>query len=119
MSMLDKLKSWLKPPNPESLVRARLDENHFVLSKPDGTTHRMNRHSIAKIAVKTTNAGPFIEDVFWAISDSERTLLLPQASPDFGALLEQFQVLPGFDSKPFVDAMSCTENREFVCWTKM
>ena len=118
MSLFSRIRLFFRPPNPDTLVRASLDDKEFTLITPDGTVHNMPREAIRQIAIETTDTGPFLEDEYWAISDGERRLLVPQASPDFGKLLEHFKAFPQFDYEAVIRAMGCTDNREFVCWKK-
>jgi len=120
MGVLDRIRSWLAPravSNRYAAFHADLNATEFVLTAPGGAVCRMRRDALRRIAVRTTDAGPFDEDVFWAISDDQQTWYVPQASPDFERLLEAFQRLPGFDSASFTKAMACASNAEFVCWT--
>lgn len=107
-----------KPPAPRSRTRAVLTAEELRVDYGDGKIEVMPRDRICEIAVRTTATGPFLEDVFWSVSDGTETLHIPQGSPDFAVLLEEFERWPGFSSKPFVEAMSCTDDRLFVCWSK-
>lgn len=120
MSFLDKILKRFCParPAPEARVRATLTPEELRVVFSDGTVEAMPREQIQEIAVRTTATGPFLEDVFWDVSDGTESLYIPQGSPDFKLLLEEFQRWPGFSSEPFIEAMCCTEDRRFVCWRK-
>jgi hypothetical protein len=74
---------------------------------------------IDEIGIETTDAGPFLEDVYWVLRRKEDAFRVPQGSEVFKQLLERFKQLPGFDWEPFTDAMSCTERRYFPCWRRV
>ena len=71
-----------------------------------------------EIGIETTSQGPFIEDVFWILKQGRVKLRIGDPHPVFQLLMERFRSLDGFDWKPFTEAMSCVEDRYFVCWKK-
>jgi hypothetical protein len=118
MKWLNKTREFLHPPPPERSVRAVLTTTELRVTLADGTTETMPRNTIQEIGIRTTDTGPFVEDVYWAVSDGPTTLHIPQASPDFGTLLEEFGKLSGFSHERVIEAMGCTQNQYFVCWRK-
>lgn len=46
------------------------------------------------------------------------SLAVPQGATGDGELLWRLQELPGFDNAAFIDAMTCTDDRVFRCWTR-
>ena len=118
MNIISTLRDLFRTKNPEAIVRARLTDSELIITEQDGTVHRMLISQMKKIAIETTDTGPFVEDVYWAISDGSTTLRVPQACPDFQQLLDGFGKFTGFNDESFVRAMTCAENQEFVCWTK-
>ena len=78
----------------------------------------MRVEDIREIGVETTDAGPFVDDAFWLINRDTDSLRIPQDSPVFKELMDYFGSLPGFDWKPFTEAMSCTDCHYFLCWRR-
>src|SRR5690349_16591295 len=104
-SLLKKLHEFLHPRPPEERVRAVLSETELTVTLSNGQIESMPRDQIREISIRTTDTGPFVEDVYWEISDGVDALYVPQASPDFSMLLEKFGTLPGFSHETFMRAM--------------
>ena len=68
--------------------------------------------------METTDRGPFVEDVFWVLKRGETRIRIGEPHPIFKMLMDRFGKLDGFDWRPFIEAMSCAENRYFRCWTR-
>jgi hypothetical protein len=73
---------------------------------------------IREIGIETTDAGPFVEDVFWLINRNTEGLRIPQDSTVFNRLVDYFESFEGFDWEPFTKAMASTDNRYFLCWKR-
>lgn len=118
MGWLDKIRNFFGSRNRGDVVHAVLNNQEFLITFPDGTIQRMERDSIIRISILTTDQGPWAEDVFWSVSDGEQSILVPQECPDFSNLLDQFGQWPGFDYERVIEAMGSTSNNEFICWEK-
>jgi hypothetical protein len=71
---------------------------------------------LTSVAIRTTNAGPFGEDVYWLLVDGNRRgVAVPQGAAPEG-FLGRMQALPGFDSDAVITAMGSTSDRLFHCW---
>ena len=71
-----------------------------------------------EIGLETTNQGPIVEDVFLILKKADLRIRIGDPHPIFRELMDHFGSLPGFDWKPFAEAMSCSDNRYFVCWRR-
>jgi len=90
-----------------------------VLYTPPGSaSSRVEWSDLRAVEVATTDAGPFVEDVFWVLHGSGQLLLIPQSAGGSDALLSRFQELPGFDSRAVIAAMSSAGNERFPCWSR-
>jgi hypothetical protein len=74
---------------------------------------------ITEVGIETNSLGPFVEDVFWSITDGFQVIQIPQCSPIFPELLERFKSLDGFDWDSFGRSMSCTDDAYFLCWSRV
>ncbi len=80
-------------------------------------------HSIAweeldAVGLRTTSAGPFVEDVFWLLLWHGGCLELPGSVVQgevFAALIDH---LPGFDAIKIVQAMASVDQRTWRIWRK-
>lgn len=70
------------------------------------------------VAVRTTDEGPFIEDVYFVFQNhhEEPLLAVPQCADGTQTLVEAIQQLPGFDDENFIRAMGSTVDAWFECW---
>ena len=73
---------------------------------------------IDRIVIHTTAQGPFDDDVFFVVETSTTSFWIPQPAPGVDTLLQRFQQWDGFQSAQVIEAMSCCENSEFVCWER-
>lgn len=83
------------------------------------TTHRVNWAELERVAIRTTDDGPFAEDLFWVLLGSRGTgFVIPSALVPDG-LVTRLQQLPGFDNDAVVQAMQSIEENVFVAWRKL
>lgn len=83
----------------------------------DTTVESVAWADLAAVDIRTTAGGPFAEDVFWLLSSQTGggVAVPPGHMPE--GLLERLQALPGFDNGALIEAMSCTSNQLFHCWS--
>lgn len=101
-------------------------EKGFVVDLGDGeiTLQREGERislkisEIDSITIATTSDGPFICDVWYVIHAGENSMTVPMGATGEKALLDYLLALPGYDSKLFIEAMSCTEDRIFPVWKR-
>jgi len=100
--------------------RTRYEFDGAILraSDPLGTEQSISAAKICDVAVETNCLGPFVEDVFWRISDESVVILVPQCSPVFTELMKHFEAFEGFDWDAFRRSMGCTDDALFRCWTR-
>jgi hypothetical protein len=111
-SFLLKLLSFLPP-----VYQLSLDGNSITFRK-FFTTKTFDLSDIQEVQVKTTDQGPFACDVFIVLLTNKGKCIIPQQIPGTLLLLQKLQELPGFSNETYIDAMSCGENRKFLCWKK-
>jgi hypothetical protein len=70
------------------------------------------------VFIQTTDAGPAVDDVFWVLGAGESGCVVPSEADGMSLLVERLQRLPNFDNSAVIQAMSCSENREFLCWKR-
>jgi hypothetical protein len=76
--------------------------------------------TVYDISVMTTDEGPFQEDAFivFRSEDKDEGIIVANGADGTPALVDEIIKLPGFNESMFIDAMGCTSNNEFICWTK-
>jgi len=95
-----------------------LDGQTIAVKHPFSRSFSIKLDELDEIGVETTDQGPFAEDVFWVLKRDRMRLRIGDPHPIFEKLMERFSSLEGFDWKPFNEAMTCTDNRYFVCWRR-
>ena len=107
---------------PVAIVAPYLRTNYFLdgrtitVKRPFRQAFSVGIEDLEEIGVETTGQGPFVEDVFWVLKRGAVVIRIGEPHPIFKGLMDRFGALDGFDWRPFTEAMSCTENRYFVCW---
>lgn len=101
--------------------RLRIDDAGIEYAYSDGV-RRAEWKDVSEVRIKTTDEGPYLEDVFFGIhtgSPPTPQVIVPHDDADRGRLLEELQQrLPGLDNKAVVEAMGCCERRSFVIWKR-
>jgi hypothetical protein len=105
---------------PESRFVVTVDERHVVCRRPSGEEEIVTWHDLDAVIVETNDTGPWGVDVWWLLvsRDGLTGCAIPQGATGEEALLEALQSLPGFDNENLIAAMSCTDNRKFLCWRR-
>ena len=112
-----KSKSEMAPINPVVAVHCHVDVLAFRWE--GGVTESVNLDDIQLVAVRTTDQGPFDEDVFFMLEVNNNTYLIPQEAEGTTQLLECLQQLPGFDNEALINSMCCMDNKVFLCWERV
>ena len=97
---------------------ATFDDNGASCRWPDGTIESVAWDDLRSIEIRTTDAGPFVEDVFLVLTAIDGGCVIPQEAEGFTELLEHVQQWPGFDHQAVISAMSCADNASFPCWRR-
>jgi len=104
--------------NPETQWSISIKEDIISLKDSNQNITCCPILEIYKIIIETNDQGPFIPDVWWKLISKTNQLIFPQGCLGEEELLINIQNLPHFDLKKYYQAMRCTSNNEFICWTK-
>lgn len=99
-------------------VSVRCD-HQWIYFKWGGSDVFVNWSEIEQIYIRTTDHGPFDDDVFIDVETAHSKFSVSQAAPGASQLLAQLQELPGFNNEAVLQAMGCTDNKIFLCWKKI
>jgi len=83
-----------------------------------GTTASIHWDEVHRVVIRTTDRGPFDDDVFLVLEASGRSYVIPQQAVGADELLGRLQQLPGFDNEAVIESMGCTDNKDFLCWER-
>jgi hypothetical protein len=94
------------------------DEAAITLTHPDGREEQIRWSDVACVAIHTTDAGPFVTDLFWHIEDARgQGPTVPMGAAGEQELLRAMQRrLEGFDNMAVIEAMGSAEEARFVVW---
>jgi hypothetical protein len=99
-------------------VIATCDSHGVSCRSPDGTIVSVAWDEVRSVEIRTTDAGPFVEDVFLVLHTGGGGCIIPQEAEGFTTLVEHLQQWPGVDNKALISAMTCTDNATFLCWQR-
>lgn len=87
--------------------------------QPDGARQAIGWGEVLVVAIETNDSGPWGADVWWVFEDGSARVAYPQGATGDAGMLEVLQArLPGFNDAMVIEAMGCTDNARFVCWTR-
>jgi hypothetical protein len=102
----------------EASSQVEISDTGVIYQRADGVTRSVRWDDLQAVLIATTDDGPFVEDVWWILVDSDGQCVIPQAAAGETELFHRLQELPGFDNEAFIEAMSSVENRQFLCWQR-
>jgi hypothetical protein len=105
---------------PESRFTVTVDDRGVVCRRPSGQEETVAWDDLDAVIIETNDTGPWGIDVWWLLfgRDGSSGCAIPQGATGEKQLLEAVQRLPGFDNAQLIAAMSCTDNRKFLCWRR-
>ena len=118
MKLLDWFIKKSTPAPIEPHVHLVIDDVGVKCERAGGVVESVAWNDLQKVAIVTTDDGPFADDVYFVLYGSHGGCVVPQDGPQSNALLERLQDLPGFDNEAVIQAMSCASNNEFLCWAR-
>jgi hypothetical protein len=108
------------PNSPLQRVAAlEVDADEIRFRRVSGTRGAVRWDGVNRVVIRTTDEGPFIEDVYYLLESADEVIVVPQPASGCDELLDRLQKLPGFDNEAVIAAMACTDNREFLCWQRL
>lgn len=111
---------WLEQRRMSRPERVTFDEQRIERHMPNGTIESISWEEIDEVGILTTDEGPFVDDVFWLMTNSTRTkgCAPSNAAEGFSSLLERLQTLPGFNNEAVIRAMGSTDGAYFLVWRR-
>ena len=96
------------------------DDQTIRRTMPDGKVESIDWHELHEVSIVTTGEGPFVEDVFWLLSneDQSKGCAIAGGAEGFGDFLGRLQDLPGFDNEAVIHAMGSTDDNRFLAWRR-
>ena len=98
----------------------RIDDDGIAATYPDDTELAIRWDEVRRIAIDTNDSGPWGADVWWVLEGDSARCAYPLGAEGGGEALAAFQArFEGFAHDAVIQAMTCTENRRFVCWERL
>ena len=103
---------------PEAGFQLLITENEIINNRPNGVVERILLSDLKAVIIETNDSGPAASDVWFVLvgSTEKSGCVFPQGATGEKAIIDVLFKLPGFDYKVFIEAMSCSENKKFLCW---
>ncbi|MFL5241960.1 MAG: hypothetical protein ACJ8FY_07615 [Gemmataceae bacterium] len=105
-------------PSASRRATVTFDDESVTCRRSNGKSETVRWSDLRAVLIQTTDAGPFVDDVFWVLAGERSGCVVPSEADGMDRLLERLQRLPNFDNRAVIDAMASTDNREFVCWKR-
>jgi hypothetical protein len=107
-----------RPPAAAAGVSVAYDDKEIVVRIAGSPDERLAWTDLTRVAVRTTDEGPFTCDLFWMLERADGSALtVPMGSAGEAELLATLQHrLHGFDNLAVVEAMGSTECARYVVW---
>jgi hypothetical protein len=117
--MIEPLRQPQRTNTPTQIMLVTFDDKLVRCHHPNGTKEEVSWDELSAVEIFTTDAGPFVCDVFFVLHGNARACVVPQEAEGCKELLERLQRLPGFNNQAVIDAMCCTSNARFQAWQKV
>lgn len=99
-------------------MSVRCDDAGIHAAFADGAAWTVGWGELERVVIRTTDEGPFADDVIWMLQTPGGVYAVPQGVEGESALLERLQALPGFDNQAVISAMGSVDNAVFPCWRR-
>lgn len=107
--------------SPDSTQRSAIvtyDDDAITCRRWDGVVESVRWSDLRAVILRTTSEGPLVDDVYWILAGNSSGCVVPSEAEGAQALLKRLQQLPSFNNNAAIEAMSCTDDREFLCWQR-
>ncbi len=101
---------------PPSEFKVGFDENTVWVESPVGERKSLSWSELIGVAIRTTDQGPFVDDVFWLLASKKDVIVYPSTAEGSKELLGKLQELRDFNNERVMEAMFCAENKTFIVW---
>jgi hypothetical protein len=118
MGIFDGILIKSEPHNPEDDFVVTITDTFVRVEHPQRKTEQVLWENIEQIKLFNTDQGPWLPDVWLGLMGKEDGCLIPHGAKGFDAVFDIVSKYEGFNLDNFIESMSCTDNAEFLLWTK-
>lgn len=108
-------------PLSEAQFIVQSNKDAITVTAPNGEKQSVLWKDLTKVAIRTTDDGPWQADVFWGFhtGNDKPTLVFPGGATGEQELLKEMESrLHGFDDQAVIKAMGSTSNAYFIVWQR-
>lgn len=102
----------------EDFYKITLTDGFVKVEHPKRKTEQINWNDIDKIAIITTDEGPFLPDVWLILTGKDSGCSMPQGAPGYDEVFDIISNYEGFNFEEYLKSVSCTDNAGFEVWTR-
>jgi hypothetical protein len=103
---------------PESEFLVEVSDTRATCRRANGVVESVEWNDLRKVAILTTDAGPFAPDMFWVLEGPNGGCVIPWGATGERRLIDRLQALPGFRNDAIVNAAGLTVNNLIPCWER-
>lgn len=118
MGFFSKLFRKTASKNPEDDFIVTITDAFVRVEHPKRKTEEILWKNIKEIRFINTDTGPFAPDVWLALIGNDHGCLIPQGAKGYDKVYDIVSKYEGFNFENVIQSMSCTDNEQFLLWTK-
>ena len=103
---------------PGCLIQVNFDDNRIWIKTSKNQTKSLFWKELIGVAIQTYINEPRSPEVFWILGANKSFLIYPDTAIGEIEMLKRLQELPGFSNEAVLSAMSCNEDKTFICWKR-
>jgi hypothetical protein len=104
--------------NPEEAYTVTITETYIRVEHPENKPEQVMWENITEIKMINTDEGPWLPDVWLALSGNEGACLIPQGAKGYDEVYDIVSKYQGFNFENVINSMACSDNAEFPLWIK-
>jgi hypothetical protein len=116
MDIFNAFQKLTRPAPSDNRCVVYFNDDGVACRRPDGKQESVSWADLRSVVIRTTSEGPFVDDVFWVLVGQNGECVVPSESAGIQELMERLGQLPRFDHNACISAMSCTSDKESLCW---
>jgi hypothetical protein len=117
MNLIQRLFNNRKP-QPEDQYIVTITEETVSVYHPKWSNELVHWKNIHTALLINTDKGPWLPDVWLTLIDDNGKCMIPQGAIGFEQVYDIVSKFDGFDFENALKSMSCTDNAEFLLWTR-
>ena len=118
MGFLSKLFNKQTSKNPEDHFIIIINDELIRVEHPKRKTEQIAWENIDQIKLINTDTGPLSPDVWLTLPGPNEGCLIPQGAKGYDEVYDIVSKYKDFNFENVIKSIACSDNAEFVLWTK-